>query len=193
MSRTVAPPARRRLPKNWRAVGRPALIASVLIALVLVTDIVETAADIAGAATVDDVVLWINAGLFVLAGVAFIGWLWRARANAELLVGPHGQRLTREWVIGSWFCPVVNLWFPYQVVVDVWRASAPDRGCLRDGLVVWWWMTFAVSWLFTRFITLVGIVDVAPLLLSCALNLASGVFALLVVRQISDWQALPRT
>jgi hypothetical protein len=188
-TKTTAPAVRRRLPRNWRPVGAQARTASVLIALVLVTDVVETVADIAGAAAVDDIVLWVNAGLFVLAAVAFIGWLWRARANAELLVGPHGQRLTREWVIGAWICPVVNLWFPYQVVVDVWRASAPDRGNVRDGLVVWWWMTFAVSWLFTRFITLVGIVDVAPLVLSCALNVASGLLALLVVRRISNWQA----
>jgi hypothetical protein len=182
----------KRLPKNWKPVGQRAVIASVLIGLVLVTDVLETSADIAGAASLDDIALWVNAGLFVLAAVAFIGWLWRARANAELLVGPHGQRLTREWVVGAWICPVVNLWFPYRVVVDVWRASAPDRGDVRDGLVVWWWLTFVVSWLFTRFIAFVGIVDVTPLVLSCALNVASGGLALLVVRRISNWQVTGR-
>jgi hypothetical protein len=189
-TKTSAPTVRgRRLPKNWKSVGKQAIVASALIALVLVTDVLETIADVAGAAAMDNVMLWVNAGLFVLAAVAFIVWLWRVRANAELLVGPHGQRLTREWVIGAWICPVVNFWFPYQVVVDVWRASAPDRGNVRDGLVVWWWMSFVVSWLFTRFITLAGIVDVAPLVLSCVLDLASGVLALVVVRQISNWQA----
>jgi hypothetical protein len=188
VSRTKTAVRTKRLPKNWLPVSRRAVIASVLIGLVLATDVLETVADIAGAAALDDIALWVNAGLFVLAAVAFIRWLWRARANAELLVGPHGQRLTREWVVGAWICPVVNLWFPYRVVVDVWRASAPDRGNVRDGLVMWWWMAFAVSWLFTRFITLVGVVDVTPLVLACALNLAAGVFALLVVQRITDWQ-----
>ena len=192
-TKTPAPTQRgRRLPKNWKPVGTHAVVTSTLIALVLVTDVVESIADIGGAAAVDDVVLWVNAGLFVLAAVAFIMWLWRARANAQLLVGPHGQRLTREWVIGAWICPVVNLWFPYRVVVDVWRASAPDRGRLGDGLVAWWWLAFVVSWLFTRYITLVGIVDTVPLVLSCVLDVVSGVLALLVVRRISDWQALAR-
>ncbi|MBB5894484.1 DUF4328 domain-containing protein [Kutzneria kofuensis] len=192
-TKTSAPTTRgRRVPKNWKPVGTRAIVASALIALVLVTDVLETVADVSGAAALDAVLLWVNAGALVVAAVAFIMWLWRARANAELLVGPHGQRLTREWVIGAWICPVVNLWFPYRVVVDVWRASAPDRGNIRDGLVVWWWMTFLVSWLFTRYITLAGIVDAGPLVVSCALDVASGVFALLVVRRISDWQALAR-
>lgn len=183
---------RRRLPKNWKPVGTRAIVASALIVLVLVTDVLETVADVSGAAALDDVLLWVNAAALVAAAVAFIVWLWRVRANAELLVGPHGQRLTREWVIGAWICPVVNLWFPYRVVVDVWRASSPDRTYRDDGLVLWWWAAFVVSWLFTRFITLVGVVDTAPLIASCALDLASGVLALLVVRRISDWQALDR-
>jgi hypothetical protein len=180
------------VPKNWKSVGPQAVVASALIALVLVTDVLETIADVAGAAAMDNVALWVNAGLFVLAAVAFIVWLWRVRANAELLVGPHGQRLTREWVIGGWVCPVVNFWFPYRVVVDVWRASSPDRGRLRDGLVVWWWLAFVVSWLFTRFITLAGIVDTVPLVAACLLDLVSGVLALLVVRRITEWQSVAR-
>lgn len=180
------------MPKNWRPVGRSAIAASALIALVLVTDVLETVADVAGAAAMDDVMLWTNTGFFVLAAVAFIVWLWRVRANAELLVGPHGQRLTREWVIAGWICPVVNLWFPYRVVVDVWRASSPDRANVRDGLVVWWWLAFVVSWLFTRFITLAGIVDTVPLIAACLLDLVSGALALLVVRRITEWQSPTR-
>ncbi|MFI9381627.1 DUF4328 domain-containing protein [Kutzneria sp. NPDC052558] len=189
-TKTTVPTARgRRVPKNWKPVGRRAIAASALIALVLVTDVAETIADVSGAAGLDNVLLWVNAGVMLVAAVAFVMWLWRARANAELLVGPHGQRLTREWVIGAWICPVVNLWFPYQVVVDVWRASTPNRD-RAGGLVMWWWVAFVVSWLFTRFITLAGIVDAVPLVAACVLDLASGVLALLVIRRISDWQAL---
>ena len=188
-TRTAAPARAPRRPKNWKPIGARAIVAAVLIALVLVTDIVETVADVNGMAALDDIVLWVNAGAMAAAAVAFIVWLWRARANAELLVGPHGQRLTREWVIGAWFCPVVNLWFPYQVVVDVWRASAHGRDG-REDVVVWWWTTFALSWVFTRFISFVGIVDPTPLIAACVLDLVAGVLALLVVRRITDWQAL---
>jgi hypothetical protein len=58
------------------------------------------------------------------AGVVFIVWLWRARGNAELFC--YGQhRRGRGWVIGGWFCPVVNFWFPKQIVDDVIAASDP--------------------------------------------------------------------
>ena len=192
-TKTATPTARgRRVPKNWKPVGRRAIAAAALIALVLVSDVAETIADVSGAAALDNVLLWVNAGAMLVAAVAFIRWLWRARANAELLVGPHGQRLTREWVIGAWICPVVNLWFPYRVVVDVWRASTPNRGDYRDDLVAWWWLAFLVSWLFTRFITLAGVVDAVPLIAACALDVAAGVLALLVIRKITAWQSVPR-
>ena len=58
------------------------------------------------------------------ASVVFIVWLWRARGNAELFC--YGQhRRGRGWVIGGWFCPVVNFWFPKQIVDDVIAASDP--------------------------------------------------------------------
>jgi hypothetical protein len=95
---------------------------------------------------------WVQAlGGFLLAllaaGVMFIVWLWRARGNAELFCyGKH--RRGRGWVIGGWFCPVVNLWFPKQIVDDVIAASDsrtpplfPDlRHIPRHGLVLAWWI-----------------------------------------------------
>ena len=82
------------------------------------------------------------------AGVVFIVWLWRARGNAELFC--YGQhRRGRGWVIGGWFCPVVNFWFPKQIVDDVIAASDPPtpprfpdlRRIPRHGLVLAWWLT----------------------------------------------------
>jgi hypothetical protein len=85
----------------------------------------------------------------VAAGVVFIVWLWRARGNAELFC--YGQhRRGRGWVIGGWFCPVVNFWFPKQIVDDVIAASDPRtpplfpdlRRIPRHGLVLAWWLTW---------------------------------------------------
>ena len=90
--------------------------------------------------------------LYVAAGVVFMVWLWRARANAEYLCeGRH--RRSRGWVIGGWFCPVVGFWFPYQIVADVWRASDPGtprrvedlRYVPSPRLVLAWWVGFLLS------------------------------------------------
>jgi hypothetical protein len=86
------------------------------------------------------------------AGVVFIVWLWRARGNAELFC--YGQhRRGRGWVIGGWFCPVVFLWFPKQIVDDVIAASDPRtpprfpdlRRIPRHGLVLAWWLTWVTT------------------------------------------------
>jgi hypothetical protein len=86
------------------------------------------------------------------AGVVFIVWLWRARGNAELFCyGRH--RRGRGWVIGGWFCPVVNFWFPKQNVDDVIAASDPRTAPLfpdlrripRQGLVLAWWLTWIAT------------------------------------------------
>jgi hypothetical protein len=86
------------------------------------------------------------------AAVVFIVWLWRVRWNAEMFCrGEH--RLTRGWVLGSWICPVVNLWYPKWVVDDVVAASDPRtppqieslRGIPGTRLVWAWWLTWVVG------------------------------------------------
>jgi hypothetical protein len=81
--------------------------------------------------------------VMIAAGVVFLVWLWRARLNAEWIgeldvlrgsvdgeVTPvvNLHRRSRGWVIGGWFCPVVNLWLPYQIVADI--ASGPGAAAV---------------------------------------------------------------
>ena len=100
------------------------------------------------------VVLAVGGWLLALlaAAVVFIVWLWRARGNAELFCCGQHQR-GRGWVIGGWFCPVVNFWFPKQIVDDVIAASDPRtppllpdlRRIPRHGLVLAWWLTWVAT------------------------------------------------
>jgi len=78
--------------------------------------------------------------VMVAAGIASCVWLWAARCNAEALRPQARHARARGWVWGSWICPVVSLWFPYQCVRDVTRATAPD-GRARVG---WWWAAYLV-------------------------------------------------
>ncbi len=91
-------------------------------------------------------------GFWLAAGVVFIVWLWRVRRNSELFCQAQHRR-RRGWVIGGWFCPIVNLWFPKQIVDDVIAASDPRtpprvpdlRGIRANGLVLAWWITWVAS------------------------------------------------
>ncbi|WP_134121217.1 DUF4328 domain-containing protein [Kribbella kalugense] len=89
--------------------------------------------------------------LFAAAAV-FIVWLWRVRWNAEMFCrGEH--RFTRGWVLGCWLVPVVNLWYPKQVVDDIVAASdprtdphTPELKNIPGTQLVWaWWITWVIG------------------------------------------------
>ncbi|GGQ92094.1 hypothetical protein GCM10010195_55220 [Kitasatospora griseola] len=131
------------------------------------------------------------------AGVAFLVWLWRARINAESLRGRDTQRRTRIWIVGSWITPVVNLWYPYQIVSDVWQASSPRRSA-PGALVKAWWACFVllglvrpIQWRlakqdWTSESDVLANANVS--LLFAVLAVAAGVLVVLIVRQVTAWQ-----
>lgn len=95
--------------------------------------------------------------LFVGTAIAFLIWLWQARENTQLFppIQPGGfdsHRHTQGWVIGSWICPIVQCWYPLEVVEDVVRASEPPAqpGAAKSGqiraLLYGWWGAWAGFW-----------------------------------------------
>ena len=52
-------------------------------------------------------------------------WLHRARKNAEAFNPSFHHTRSAGWAWGGWICPIVNLWFPFQVVRDTYRAVTP--------------------------------------------------------------------
>jgi hypothetical protein len=75
---------------------------------------------------------------FLVAMVMFVVWLYRARINAD----GHGwpQRRSPGAAIWSWFAPVVNLFVPFQIVADIWRAGLPAQARANPATLpgIWW-------------------------------------------------------
>ena len=103
---------------------------------------------------------------------------------------------------------MVNLWYPYQIVDDVYRASRPDNlpdlidlrsvpGSPRLGL---WW-TLWLGGLLTNWIA--RVIQSDPLVveswrslaivstIGTALSIGAAAMIVLIMRQISQWQATP--
>ena len=99
---------------------------------------------------------WFMLGLVVLLLVlTFIFLLFVHRASRNLLpLKVEGQRFTPEWAVASFFIPVLNLWRPFQVFIELFGGSRSYRpgvdpqawkGSLPPGVVVFWWMASLAS------------------------------------------------
>lgn len=81
-----------------------------------------------------------NLAAFVATGI----WLLNLRQVAEWASPSMPHRRTSYWAFLGWIVPVVNLWFPYQVVQDASRGV----GSKVKNLMPWWiaWLAlFAVN------------------------------------------------
>jgi hypothetical protein len=76
--------------------------------------------------------------------ILFVVWFYRARINAER----HGypQRRARGWAFWGWIVPIVNIWFPFQIMGDIWRAGLPaDQRRETAWLPALWWTCWLLS------------------------------------------------
>lgn len=76
--------------------------------------------------------------------ILFVVWFRRARINAER--HDYRQRRARGWAFWGWIVPIVNLWFPFQIMGDIWRAGLPPQ---QRHKVAWlpalWWTFWLLS------------------------------------------------
>lgn len=146
-----------------------------------------------------------NVIVSVAAAVVFVIWLWRSRVNSEVLCQAD-HRHSHGWVLASWFCPGPNLWYPKQIVDDVWLASDPRtpvwsddlRRLRRPLLTSVWWCTWVgalafdvvirrvLMWMDPTVTTLRGIALAGTA--SLVLTFISAVAATLVIYKITRMQ-----
>jgi hypothetical protein len=138
-----------------------------------------------------DTVGLLQVPLTIAAYVVTCLWLYRARTNAAVMQPHLHHARSPGWVWGGWVCPVVNFWFPYQVVRDVARDPQAPQPVPNIG--TWWTL-----WLVTTFTTAIGgqfagvdtsvPVFATVVTIGAALNVATLVLWLRIVRDITDHQ-----
>ncbi len=80
-------------------------------------------------------------GLYIICLIAFLIWIHGANSQARRL-GALGMKFTPGWSVGWFFVPFANLWQPYRVVREIWRASAaPQNWATQPSspLIGFWW------------------------------------------------------
>ncbi|WP_232024494.1 DUF4328 domain-containing protein [Streptomyces lincolnensis] len=140
---------------------------------------------------------------FVPCAVLFVVWFFGARRNAGPL-GPDRFRNGPGWAIGAWLIPLVNLWMPYRVAIDIWGASAQLPA---DGepyrMPIWpvnlWWGLFVSSTLLGRYAgsryddadTLAEVRDaVVQYMMTDVLDIAAAVAAVYFAVRLTSMQRL---
>jgi hypothetical protein len=76
--------------------------------------------------------------------ILFVVWFRRARINAER--HDYRQRRARGWAFWGWIVPIVNIWFPFQIMGDIWRAGLPAQQRRKTAwLLALWWTCWLLS------------------------------------------------
>ncbi len=89
--------------------------------------------------------------VLVAAWVISCVWLMKARRNTQILSPRLSHTRAAGWVWAGWIVPVVNFWFPFQVVRDIHDNSGLRYRGQRVG---WWWTAWLVSLLADRALTI---------------------------------------
>jgi len=102
----------------------------------------------------------INLIMIILTMIFFIMWFRRAYYNLHCLSW-NEARHSEGWAAGSWFIPILNLVWPYQIMEDIWKGT---QNAIRERfgepqsatIVGWWWALSLINFFFsyiTSFIT----------------------------------------
>jgi hypothetical protein len=84
--------------------------------------------------------------LFAAGAIVFIGWLWAAYKNIDV-VAPSERRYSESWAIFGWFVPILALVRPMKVVNDVWYAGSRDSvGAQPSAVILFWWCSWLLLW-----------------------------------------------
>ena len=81
--------------------------------------------------------------LFIIIGITFLRWIYRANMNLGTLSG-QPMRFTPGWSVGWYFIPFACLFKPYQAMKEIWEKSH-KYGYGTDSLLGLWWALWLLS------------------------------------------------
>lgn len=150
-------------------------------------------------------VLLLFLALHLAAGIAFVCWSFRARANAYAISPGVLHRYATPFLVFGWVAPLVNLFVPKGLVDDILTTSRPGglrpgtdlyRG-RRSGLVWAWWLTW-LAWTVMEAASVplgyVGmtVVETVVLVACVPLPLVAGLLAARIILTITNLQESAR-
>jgi Domain of unknown function (DUF4328) len=135
--------------------------------------------------------------------VSFLVWFRRSYRNLPALEA-EGLEYSPGAAVGWWFVPIGNVWKPFRVAVEIWKASDPTAGANdlasrarmpTPALLAVWWM----SWLTALGLdNLVGAPDrikyqgediTLPMVVAAGFDILAAALAMAVIVEIDRRQS----
>jgi hypothetical protein len=145
----------------------------------------------------------IDVVVLLFSGIAFLCWLYRVRSNLDAFPMMAFQ-WRRGWAIGAWFVPIANLFIPLGILGEVDRATERQARQPRRATVYVLWAVFWTAYVIVDRVSAVAyssrigetVAERAESLngqltfvaISGVLGLLAAVFAILLVRRITEHQ-----
>jgi hypothetical protein len=171
---------------------------------------VQVVQDLAGGADIPDTVIeasdarqqlfaYAQIGLGIASAVVFLMWT-SAHTKRLIALGVTNMRYAPKWSVWGFIIPIINLFRPYQVMSELWKASdvvpMPDDPWVKKATPVIVYVWFGILVLDnvigrlasrTSFNTIEQVLQAAWLTaLSDALGVATALIALRLVREIDE-------
>ena len=130
--------------------------------------------------------------LLVVTAVLWVIWFQRAYKNVSTV---HDVEHGTGWAIGAWFVPFLNLVRPFQMAREIVVETPSPRLTKAPALLGWWWGTWLISGMLSRFgfsrdpESLDALVT-SDTVSTCSdvVSIVAAVLAILVVRRITRAQ-----
>jgi len=93
--------------------------------------------------------------IYILSAVFFIKWFRRAYCNLHRIGVKHLQH-GEGWAAGAWFTPIANLYYPYQIMREIWYETLKLLKNINNKLIEsysdksvigWWWSLWIIGFI----------------------------------------------
>lgn len=110
-------------------------------------------------------------GFYLAIAIGIVFWIWLDRVRRNLpALGVRNARYQPYWTAVGFLLPVWNLFRPFQVVREIWKASDPEvpsgsswQESRTPVFLKWWWAAFLISGVFIAvYIAVKGTLKSAP-------------------------------
>jgi hypothetical protein len=82
----------------------------------------------------------------LISAVLLFVWFYRSHKNLRSF-NTMGLKYSPGWAVGAWFIPILNLFRPYQITQEIWKASDPEASTVgwkqskASLVVIFWWLS----------------------------------------------------